>query len=120
MGHVTGSGQSEASVMSVVVGIDDDDDGHAPPGKRGVALLKGTYQEKLSACRLPGQRPLRGTSLKLSKKLDLFPVPDNLRLCVEENDDVMAEEPTLEEVRQNHTSSFRDWGGGSKYSGISE
>ena len=62
--------------------------------------LKGTYQEKLAACRLPGQRPLRLSSLKLSTKLKTYPIPEELRDCVDEGkEDVMAMEPSLEEVR---------------------
>ena len=94
VGHATASTQSDCTMLSVV-GLDP-----SPPAKRGVAVGKGTYQEKLSACRLPGQRPLRGGNLKLAKKLDLYPVPEELRECVEEEGDIMAVQPTLEEVSE--------------------
>lgn len=60
--------------------------------------LKGSYQDKLAACRLPGQRPLRMGVPKLSTKLKGYPIPEELRECVEEEGDVMAVETTLEEV----------------------
>lgn len=62
-------------------------------------VLKGTYQEKLGACCLRGQRPLYPGLLKLSKRLKEYPVPEELRECVEDEEgDVMAVEPSLEEA----------------------
>ena len=73
------------------------------PRTSGGPALKGTYQEKVGACRVPGQRPVRKMGVqKLSNRLRQYPVPDELRECVGGGvgRDVMAMEPSLEEVRE--------------------
>ena len=72
-----------------------------PPNRTPVVSeTKGTYQEKLAACRLPGQRPLRVGTVKLSNKLKGYPIPEELRECMEGEiqGDIMCVEPTLEQV----------------------
>ena len=63
--------------------------------------IQGSYQDKLGACRIPGQRPIRKQGVqKLKSHLRQYEVPEDLRECVGEGltGDVMAIEPTLEEV----------------------
>ena len=62
--------------------------------------LRGDYHSKLAACRVPGQRPLRPHPLRLSNRLNFFPVPDYLRAYVKEErmDEIVITEPSLGEV----------------------
>ncbi len=66
-----------------------------------IPALQGTYRGKVGACRVPGQRPMRKHGVqKLPTQLRQYQVPDHLRDCTEDGtaSDVMAVEPTLEEV----------------------
>ncbi len=68
-------------------------------GVSSVIQERGSYQDKLAACRLPGQRPLKLGFLKLYHKLKGYPIPEELRACLEEEGgEVEMIEPTLEEV----------------------
>jgi len=65
------------------------------------ASLQGSYRDKLGMCRIPGQRPIRKQGVqKLPNQLRQYEVPEDLRECVGAGltGDVMAVEPTLEEV----------------------
>ena len=65
-----------------------------------LTICGGSYQAKVKACRLPGQRPRRTPLLKLPYTLGEYPVPYELREAVEDGDgrDVMMMKPCLEEV----------------------
>lgn len=70
---------------------------------------RGDYHAKLTACRVPGQRPLRPRPLRLSHRLDVYPIPDYLRECAreEQNEDIVTVEPSLGEVNSTyHTSGI--------------
>ena len=60
----------------------------------------GTYQSKLLACSVPGERPLRQHRLKLPHQLRLYPIPQQLRECFEERRgaDYRGVVPSLGEV----------------------
>ena len=90
-GHVTNSNMKDIAVPSFP---------SAPPTS-GFPVLQGTYKDKVGACRVPGPRPVRKMGIrKLTTRLRQYPIPDELRDCVEEGvvGDVMTMEPSLEEV----------------------
>ena len=100
-GHVTAVDQSDFALLP-----------SADPPVRSSVGVRGSYHDKLSACRIPGQRPVYVGVAKMSTKLRGFPVPEELRECIEEEGDVVTLEPTLEEVRVGRRWSphWRGWG----------